>query len=72
MKNGNYAEYAVCLWASKVVERPVKWVAARIEDSRSAYRYGRVGYLVTAQLLACIDERNRAVPKQFMVQSKEA
>ena len=26
------------------VPSPVKWVAAEIEDSRAAYRYGRVGY----------------------------
>jgi aerobic carbon-monoxide dehydrogenase large subunit len=35
MKNGNYAEYAVCLWASKLVERPVKWVAMRSEGLMS-------------------------------------
>jgi hypothetical protein len=40
------------------VPRPVKWVAARVEDSRSTYRYGRVGYLVTAKLLASIDRRD--------------
>jgi len=41
---------------------PVKWVAAQIEDSRTAYRYGRVGYLVTARLLAAIDNRSHATP----------
>jgi len=35
MKNGNYAEYAVCLWASKVTGRPVKWVAMRSEGLMS-------------------------------------
>jgi hypothetical protein len=39
---------------------PVKWVAAQVEDSRTAYQYGRVGYLVTARLLASIDNRSRA------------
>ena len=46
------------------VPSPVKWVAAEIEDSRAkAFRYGRVGYLVTARLVASIDNQTREVPK---------
>jgi hypothetical protein len=41
---------------------PIKWVAAQIEGSRTAFRYGRVGYLVTARLLAAIDNRSHAAP----------
>jgi hypothetical protein len=44
------------------VPTPVKWIAAQIEDSRTAYRYGRVGYLVTARLLAAIDSRSHTIP----------
>jgi carbon-monoxide dehydrogenase large subunit len=35
MKNGNYAEYAVCMWASKETGRPVKWAAMRSEGLMS-------------------------------------
>jgi hypothetical protein len=35
--------------------KPVKWLAAEVEDFRSAFMYGRVGYLVTAGLRASID-----------------
>jgi carbon-monoxide dehydrogenase large subunit len=31
MKGGCYPEYGLALWASEVVERPVKWVATRSE-----------------------------------------
>jgi hypothetical protein len=39
------------------VPKPVKWIAAKIEDYRSAFMYGRVGYLVTARLLGSLDKR---------------
>jgi hypothetical protein len=35
--------------------RPVKFVTAQIEDYRSVYMYGRVGYLVTAKFEESID-----------------
>lgn len=34
---------------------PVKFLLARIEDYRSVYMYGRVGYLVTARFLEALD-----------------
>ena len=34
---------------------PVKFLLARIEDYRSVYMYGRVGYLVTAQFIETLD-----------------
>jgi len=37
--------------------KPVKWLAAEVENFRSAFMYGRVGYLVTARLRASIDKR---------------
>ena len=35
MKGGCYPEYGLALWASEVVERPVKWVATRSEGLQS-------------------------------------
>ncbi len=35
MKNGNYAEFVACLWASKEIARPVRWVAERSEGLMS-------------------------------------
>ena len=35
MKNGNYVEYALCLWAARVVGRPVKGTADRSEGLMS-------------------------------------
>ncbi len=35
MKNGNYVEYALCLWAAKLTGRPVKWTADRSEGLMS-------------------------------------
>lgn len=32
IKGGNYPEYSLALWASEVVERPVKWIADRAES----------------------------------------
>ena len=31
MKGGNYLEHTLCLWASKILNRPVKWVSDREE-----------------------------------------
>ena len=39
------------------VPKPVKWLAGEIEDFRSAFMYGRVGYLVTARHRTCVDKR---------------
>jgi len=39
---------------------PVKWLLAEIEDCRSAFMYGRVGFLVTAHLISSIDNHPRA------------
>ncbi len=35
MKGGCYPEYALSLWASKVVDRPVRWIAERSEGLMS-------------------------------------
>jgi hypothetical protein len=35
--------------------RPIKFLLARVEDYRSVYMYGRVGYLVTARFEATVD-----------------
>ena len=32
MKGQTYNEYAICLWAAKKVNRPVKWIASRSES----------------------------------------
>ena len=47
-KGGCYPEYSLALWASEVVERPVKWVAERSESLLSD-EHGRGG-LVDAEL----------------------
>jgi carbon-monoxide dehydrogenase large subunit len=31
LKNGNYAEYALCLWVAKIVGKPVRWLSSRSE-----------------------------------------
>jgi hypothetical protein len=51
------------------VPKPVKWIAAKIEDYRSVFMYGRVGYLVTARLLGSIDQRNRVASQGLVKQS---
>ena len=51
------------------VPKPVKWIAAKIEDYRSVFMYGRVGYLVTARLLASLDKRNRVAAEELVEQS---
>jgi carbon-monoxide dehydrogenase large subunit len=52
-----YAEEVVCLWASRKVGRPVKWVAERTE-SFLADAHGR-DHLTTAE--AAIDERGKII-----------
>ena len=37
MKSGQYPEHHACLWASKIVGRPVKWVCERGEGHLSDY-----------------------------------
>ena len=49
--------------------KPVKWIAAKIENYRSVFMYGRVGYLVTARLLASLDKRNRVAAEELVEQS---
>jgi hypothetical protein len=51
------------------VPQPVKWFAAEVEDSRSAFMYGRVGYLVTARLLASIDKRGHVASPELVEHS---
>jgi hypothetical protein len=53
------------------VPKPVKWIAARIENSRSAFMYGRVGYLVTARLIASIDRRDPVATPQLLTHPLE-
>jgi hypothetical protein len=53
------------------VPKPVKWIAARIENSRSAFMYGRVGYLVTARLIASIDKRDPVATPQLLTHPLE-
>jgi hypothetical protein len=43
---------------------PVKWLLAEIEDSRSAFMYGRMGYLVAARLIKSIDNHTRTASQQ--------
>ena len=52
-----YAEEVVCLWASKKVGRPVKWMAERTE-SFLADAHGR-DHVTTAE--AAIDERGKII-----------
>jgi hypothetical protein len=51
------------------VPKPVKWIAAKVENSRSAFMYGRVGYLVTARYLASIDKPGAATTSQLVANS---
>jgi hypothetical protein len=37
------------------IPRPIKHLLARVEDYRSVYMYGRVGFLVTASFVAALD-----------------
>ena len=37
------------------IPRPIKYVMARVEDFRSVYMYGRVGFLVTASFVETLD-----------------
>jgi aerobic carbon-monoxide dehydrogenase large subunit len=53
MKGGCYPEYALCLWASEVVGRPVKWIAERGEGLASDEQ-GR-GSVVDAALALDVD-----------------
>ena len=38
------------------IPRPIKHVLARVEDYRSVYMYGRVGFLVTASFVQVVDD----------------
>ncbi len=44
IKGGCYPEYSLSLWASEVVERPVKWMAERAESIMSD-EHGRGGFV---------------------------
>ena len=44
IKGGCYPEYSLALWASEVVERPVKWLAERAESLLSD-EHGRGGFV---------------------------
>ena len=55
IKGGCYPEYSLALWASEVVERPVKWMAERAE-SLLTDEHGRGG-LVDAEL--ALDDNGR-------------
>lgn len=44
------------------VPQPVKWMGAEVESFRSVFMYGRVGYLVIARFLSCIDKRVSNAP----------
>jgi carbon-monoxide dehydrogenase large subunit len=55
IKGGCYPEYSLALWASEVVERPVKWMADRAE-SLLTDEQGRGG-LVDAEI--ALDENHR-------------
>jgi hypothetical protein len=37
------------------IPRPIKYLRARVEDYRSVYMYGRVGFLVTAAFVEALD-----------------
>jgi hypothetical protein len=37
------------------IPRPIKYLLARVEDYRSVYMYGRVGFLVTASFVETLD-----------------
>lgn len=55
IKGGCYPEYSLALWASEIVERPVKWIADRAE-SLLTDEQGRGG-LVDAELALDADGR---------------
>ena len=59
IKGGCYPEYSLALWASEIVERPVKWMAERAESLQTD-EHGRGG-LVDAELALDADYKFLAI-----------